>query len=39
MNINIIGIPNIPEINPGDDLPSLILAGLSSGDITLQRPP
>src|SRR5215218_10315195 len=37
MQINILGIPNIPEINPGDDLPALILSGLASGDITLQQ--
>lgn len=33
MKIEIIGIPNIPEIQPGDDLPRLILAGCESGGI------
>ncbi|MEO5953497.1 MAG: coenzyme F420-0:L-glutamate ligase [Chloroflexia bacterium] len=37
MQINILGIPNIPEINPGDDLPALILEGCAAGDITLQE--
>lgn len=36
MQINIIGVSNIPEINPGDDLPALILAGLSSDGTALQ---
>ena len=33
MKIEIIGIPNIPEVQPGDDLPRLILAGCESGGI------
>jgi coenzyme F420-0:L-glutamate ligase/coenzyme F420-1:gamma-L-glutamate ligase len=37
MNIQIIGIPNIPEVNPGDDLPALILAGCQSGGIALEE--
>lgn len=36
MNIQLIGIPNIPEVNPGDDLPTLILTGCREGNITLQ---
>lgn len=36
MKIEVIGIPNIPEINPGDDLLEMILAGCESGGIDLQ---
>jgi coenzyme F420-0:L-glutamate ligase/coenzyme F420-1:gamma-L-glutamate ligase len=36
MNIQIIGVPNIPEIHPGDDLPALILAGCEAGGIRLE---
>jgi coenzyme F420-0:L-glutamate ligase/coenzyme F420-1:gamma-L-glutamate ligase len=36
MNIQIIGITNIPEIHPGDDLPSMILAGCELGGIYLE---
>ncbi len=35
MKIEIIGVPNIPEIQQGDDLPRLILAGCESGGIRL----
>jgi coenzyme F420-0:L-glutamate ligase/coenzyme F420-1:gamma-L-glutamate ligase len=35
MKIEIIGVPNIPEIRQGDDLPRLILAGCESGGIRL----
>ena len=35
MKIEIIGVPNIPEIHQGDDLPRLILAGCESGGIRL----
>jgi len=35
MKIEIIGVPNIPEIGQGDDLPGLILAGCASGGIRL----
>ena len=36
MNIQLLGIPNIPEIQPGDDLPALILSACQSGDTPLQ---
>jgi coenzyme F420-0:L-glutamate ligase / coenzyme F420-1:gamma-L-glutamate ligase len=36
MNIQIIGVPNIPEVHPGDDLPALILAGCEAGGIALE---
>jgi coenzyme F420-0:L-glutamate ligase/coenzyme F420-1:gamma-L-glutamate ligase len=35
MKIEIIGVPHIPEIHQGDDLPRLILAGCESGGIRL----
>ena len=35
MKIEIIGVPNIPEVQQGDDLPRLILAGCESGGIRL----
>jgi coenzyme F420-0:L-glutamate ligase/coenzyme F420-1:gamma-L-glutamate ligase len=35
MKIEIIGVPNIPEVEQGDDLPHLILAGCESGGIRL----
>lgn len=35
MKIEIIGVPHIPEIHQGDDLPRLILAGCASGGIRL----
>jgi coenzyme F420-0:L-glutamate ligase/coenzyme F420-1:gamma-L-glutamate ligase len=35
MKIEIIGVPNIPEIQQGDDLPRLILVGCDSGGIRL----
>lgn len=35
MKIEIIGVPNIPEIQQGDDLSRLILAGCASGGIRL----
>jgi coenzyme F420-0:L-glutamate ligase / coenzyme F420-1:gamma-L-glutamate ligase len=35
MKIEIVGVPNIPEIQQGDDLPRLILAGCESGGIRL----
>ena len=36
MNIQIIGVTNIPEVQPGDDLPGLILAGCEAGGIVLE---
>jgi coenzyme F420-0:L-glutamate ligase/coenzyme F420-1:gamma-L-glutamate ligase len=33
MNIEIVGVPNIPEIHPGDDLPRLLLAGCESAGL------
>ncbi len=36
MTIQLLGIPNIPEIHPGDDLPALILSGCVAGNIALQ---
>jgi coenzyme F420-0:L-glutamate ligase/coenzyme F420-1:gamma-L-glutamate ligase len=35
MKIEIVGVPNIPEIQQGDDLPRLILDGCASGGIRL----
>ena len=35
MKIEIIGVPNIPEIRQGDDLSRLILAGCEAGGIQL----
>ena len=35
MKIEIIGVPNIPEVQQGDDLPRLILAGCELGGIRL----
>lgn len=37
MQISVIGINHIPEVNPGDDLPALILAGCEASDVTLQE--
>lgn len=37
MQISVIGINHIPEINPGDDLPSLILAGCEASGVRLQE--
>ncbi len=37
MQLSIIGINHIPEINSGDDLPSLILAGCEASGVTLQE--
>lgn len=36
MNLQIIGISNIPEVQPGDDLPSLILSGCEADGVSLQ---
>jgi coenzyme F420-0:L-glutamate ligase / coenzyme F420-1:gamma-L-glutamate ligase len=35
MKLEIVGVPNIPEIQQGDDLPRLILVGCASGGIRL----
>lgn len=37
MQISVIGINHIPEINAGDDLPSLILAGCEASGVSLQE--
>jgi len=37
MNISIIGVTNIPEVNPGDDLPAIILAGCEAGGTPLEH--
>ena len=36
MNIQLLGIPHIPEVQPGDDLPALLLSGCEAGGLTLQ---
>ncbi|MEO8288525.1 MAG: coenzyme F420-0:L-glutamate ligase [Chloroflexota bacterium] len=36
MKIEIIGVTGMPEIEPGDDLPGLILAACAEGDTELQ---
>ena len=37
MQITITGITNIPEIQPGDDLPTLLLTGCEASGITIQQ--
>ncbi len=37
MNIQIIGVTNIPEIQPGDDLPALILAACEGAGARLEQ--
>jgi coenzyme F420-0:L-glutamate ligase/coenzyme F420-1:gamma-L-glutamate ligase len=37
MNIRIIGVTNIPDIRPGDDLPAMILVGCEAGGTRLER--
>jgi coenzyme F420-0:L-glutamate ligase/coenzyme F420-1:gamma-L-glutamate ligase len=37
MNIQIIGVTNIPEVHPGDDLAGLILAACEGDDVRLEQ--
>jgi len=36
MTVEVIPIRGLPDVRPGDDLPSLIMAGLRAGKLTLQ---
>ena len=36
VSLNVTALPNIPLIQPGDDLVHIVLEGLAAGDLTLQ---